>query len=118
MEKILEYAECWFGRFRDAFSACSLMMVQGDVTALTVNHLWTAAQTGFISAVAVTWIIIFTPRLRDNSYMLAGATGVCVAIADLAMHPSHYQGVSTEAIMTGIGAGLLTYAFTRTKPKR
>jgi len=118
MDKILEYVDCWFGRFRDAFGTCSLMMVKGDVSALTLSHLYTAAQTGFISAVAVTWIVIFTPHLRDNAYMLAAVTALCVAVADLAMHPSHYSGFSTEAICTGIGAGLLTFAFTRTKRKR
>jgi len=117
MEKIVGHIDCWIGRFRDAFSACSIMMVGGDVTALTIGHTIKAAQTGFIAAVAATIVIIFAPHFRQNKYVLAGLTGLCTAIADLATHPSHFGGWSTEAIVTGIGAALLTLSFAQVKRK-
>ena len=36
----------WFEKFSQAWTACMLMMVQGDVTALSLYHAKVAAKTG------------------------------------------------------------------------
>ena len=117
MEKLTNAIKVWVGRFRDAFSACSLVMVQGDASALTLNHIYVATETGFIAAVGATIVFIYNKEYVDNKYVLAGVTGLCTAIADLAAHPSHIGNWSTEAIVTGIGAGLLTLSFAQIKQK-
>jgi hypothetical protein len=38
---------------------------------------------------------------------MAGIIGFFTAVADMMTHPTHFGGPSTEAIVTGIGAGLL-----------
>lgn len=117
MDKTLKYVGLWVGRFRDSFSACSLAMTQGDVTALTLDHMIIAGKTGFTTAVAATTILMFSPHHADNKWVLAGITGFITAMCDLAIHQSHFGGVTTEAMVTGIGAGLLTLAFSQIKAK-
>lgn len=85
------------------------------VSAINIGHLLTAINTGFISAVAATIVLITKPNYLENKYIIAGVTGLCTAIADIIVHPSGFGGFSTEAIVTGIGAGLLTIAFAKIK---
>ena len=43
---------------------------------------------------------------------MAGAIGFFTAVADMMSHHSGFGGPSTEAIVTGIGAGLLCLIMT------
>jgi hypothetical protein len=52
---------------------------------------------------------------QDNKYVVAGAVGFLTAITDLFIHPTHFGGPQTEAIVTGIGAGLLCLALSYIK---
>lgn len=89
-----------------------MMMVQGNVHALTFSHWIKALQTGVLTG-ALAVLVSFSGRkeLQDNKFVMAGLTGFLTAIADFATHPTHFGGPSTEAIATGIGAGLLCLAF-------
>jgi hypothetical protein len=103
--------EIFIRRVSEATPACLMMMVQGNVLALTFTHWVKALQTGAITG-ALAVAISFTGRkeLQDNKFVVAGLTGFLTAIADFATHPTHFGGPSTEAIATGIGAGLLCLA--------
>ena len=47
-------------------------------------------------------------RWFGNKYIVAGITGGMCFIADLMAHPSHFGGVSTEAIVTGAFTALIS----------
>jgi hypothetical protein len=106
-----EKLEIFIRRLSEATPACLMMMVQGNVLALTFQHWGKALQTGAITG-GLAFVISFSGRkeLQDNKFVVAGLTGFLTAIADFATHPSHFGGESTEAIATGIGAGLLCLA--------
>jgi integral membrane sensor domain MASE1 len=89
----------------EAGAVCLLLMVQGDVAAITAAHLVVAAKTGLL-AVAPALGITFTKYARYllNRWTASAFLGACTFLSDAAMHPSHYPGAYTEAALTGIGA--------------
>ncbi|NDB60951.1 hypothetical protein EB001_21275 [bacterium] len=98
-------------RIVEATSSCLIMMTQGNVLAITIGHWITALKTGFLTGIMAIAVAIFgNKEMQENKYVVAGITGFLTAIADLFVHPSHYGGVHTEAVITGIGAGLLCIA--------
>jgi len=98
-------------RIVEATSSCLIMMTQGNVLAITIGHWITALKTGFLTGIMAVAVAVFgNQKMQDNKYVVAGVTGFLTTIADLFMHPSHFGGARTEAIVTGIGAGLLCLA--------
>jgi len=84
------------------------MMTQGNLIAITLGHWEKALQVGVIASIATVALIIYgNQNLSDNKFAMAGAIGFFTAVADMMTHPTHFGGPSTEAIVTGIGAGLL-----------
>jgi hypothetical protein len=103
--------EIFVRRVSEATPSCLMMMVQGNVLALTFTHWLKALQTGAITGLLAV-IVSFSGRkeLQDNKFVIAGLTGFLTAIADYATHPSHFGGETTEALATGVAAGLLCLA--------
>ena len=95
-------------RISESIPCCLLLMVQGNVFALTLGHWFKALQVGTLTGLMAV-LVSFTnhKELQDNKFVISGLTGFLTAIADLFLHPSHFGNESTEAIVTGIGAGLL-----------
>jgi hypothetical protein len=89
----------------EAGAVCLLLMVQGDLTAITLGHVAIAAKTGLL-AVFPALGLTFTrhARLFLNRWTTSAFLGVCTFLADALIHPSHYPGEYTEAALTGIGA--------------
>ena len=101
-------------RIVEATSSCLIMMTQGNVLAITIGHWLTALKTGFLTGIMAVAVAIFgNQKMQDNKFVIAGVTGFLTAIADLVVHPSHFGGPNTEAIVTGIGAGLLCLALSQ-----
>jgi len=101
-------------RIVEATSSCLIMMTQGNVLAITIGHWLTALKTGFLTGIMAVAVAIFgNQKMQDNKFVVAGITGFLTAIADLVIHPSHFGGANTEAIVTGIGAGLLCLALSQ-----
>jgi hypothetical protein len=94
--------------FCEATPACLLVMVQGNIWLATIGHLQKAAETGFITGAGVLILSLFTYRWFSNKYVAAGITGSMCFVADLLVHPSHFGGVSTEAIVTGVFTALIS----------
>lgn len=92
-------------KFGEAWLSCLLTMVQGDVAALTLKHGLIAAKAGGIMAMSYFIAVLFTKK--QTTYLDVLLTGCLTAIADLAVHPSHFGGPATEAIVTGMGAAFL-----------
>ncbi len=113
---IQEKINIFIRRFSEAMPACLMVMVQGNALALTLHHWIKACQTGALAAIIVVGLS-FTPRkeMMDNKYAVAGLTGFATSIADYLMHKTHFGGEFTEALVTGIAAGLLCLALSNIK---
>ena len=95
-------------RLSESTTSCLMTMVQGNVLAITLGHWLTALKTGFVSSTLYVFVSFFMKQdLQENKYAVAGTIGFLTAVTDMLIHPSHFGGASTEAIVTGIGAGLL-----------
>ena len=95
----------WFQKFMEAWTACALAMVQGNLSVFTWKHAITAGKTGLAAATAV----VITKYLAkiDNRWMIAWLTGVMTMCADFIVHPTHFGEHWHEAAVTGVGAAFL-----------
>ena len=109
-----EKLKIFWRRIVEATSSCLMMMTQGKILAITIGHWVTALKTGFLTGIMAVAVAIFgNQKMQDNKFVISGITGFLTAIADLIVHPSHFGGPNTEAIVTGIGAGLLCLALSQ-----
>ena len=92
-------------KFGEAWLSCLVTMVGGDVTVLTLSHALVATKVGVVMALSYAIARVFTKN--PTNYLDVVLTGVLTAVADILVHPSHFGGPTTEAIVTGIGAALL-----------
>ena len=109
-----EKLKLFWKRLTESTTSCLVTMVQGNALAITLGHWTTALKTGFVSSALYVFISIFMKQdLQENKYAVAGTIGFLTAVADMLIHPSHFGGASTEAIVTGVGAGLLCLVLTK-----
>ena len=94
--------------FCEATPACLLVMVQGNIWLATIGHLQKAVETGFITGAGVLILSLFTHRWFGNKYLVAGITGGICFIADLLIHPTHFGGLTMEAIVTGTFTAIIS----------
>jgi hypothetical protein len=90
----------------ESTAACLITMVQGNILALTLGHLFVALQTGVIAgslALAVTVLA----RI-NNKWMMPIVLGLLTMLVDFYVHPGMFGSVATEAIVTGLAAGLMS----------
>jgi len=89
--------------------ACLMLMVQGNVLALGLGHWQTALQTAGIVGLLLVGMSFSarTKSISDNKYSMAGMVALATTLVDFNVHPSNYSGETTEALMTGVAAGLL-----------
>jgi len=97
-------------KFLEAWSACSLIMVQGDLSALSLKHFLIAAETGSLTGVA--FVAISFTKIK-NKYAPVWLTGVLTAIADILVHPTHFGPHWAEAAATGALAAFFAFIFTK-----
>ena len=95
-------------KFTEAWTACMICMVQGDLSVLTLSHAYTASHTGIIAGIALV-AASFLPY--KNAWIGIFLTGVFTSIADIMVHPTHFGTEFTESIVTGIGAMGLAILF-------
>ncbi len=91
----------------EATTACIITMTQGNFLALGLTHWIIASQTGIVAGLAASAALFVTKT--DNRWIVAVVLGVVTAIVDYLMHPGMIGPVFLEAIITGIGAGVLSY---------
>jgi hypothetical protein len=96
--------------FCNATPVCLFVMVQGNIWLVTVAHLQTAVETGFVTGVGVLALSLFAKRWFSNKYFVAGITGGVCFIADLLIHPTSFGSYTTEAIVTGTAAAITSLA--------
>jgi hypothetical protein len=103
----------------EAGCVCLLLMVQGDLLAVTTAHLAVAAKTGLL-AVSPAVAMTFTPFARHlvNRWTSSAFFGLCTFFADSAVHPSHFPGEYSEAAWTALGAFVFSVAVSYTSVGR
>lgn len=99
----------------EAAGVCVLLMVQGDLGAVTLAHLAIAAKTGLL-ATTPALLVTFTRHARHfaNRWTSSALLGVFTFAADGWIHASHYPGAYTEAALTGLGAFAFSVAVSYT----
>ncbi len=91
----------------ESSTACIVTMVQGNILALGVSHLIIASQTGIVAGVFTAAAL--TIAKTDKRWVISLVLGVATAIVDYFVHPGMFGPVALEAIVTGVGAGALSY---------
>ena len=93
----------------EAGAVCLVLMVQGDLAAITLAHLAIATKTGVLAVVPALGLT-FTKYGRHfvNRWTTSMFLGLCTFLADAVIHQSHYPGEYTEAALTGVGAFLFS----------
>ena len=91
----------------ESTTACIVTMVQGNLLALTFSHLIIASQTGIVAG-AIASLAIFFARSK-NRWIVSLVLGTATAVVDFYIHPGMFGSAATEAIVTGIGAAVLSY---------
>ena len=99
----------------EAGAVCLILMVQGNLLALTAAHFLIATKTGLL-AVSPAVGLTFTKQARHlaNRWTASALLGICTFAADALVHQSHYPGEYTEAALTGLGAFLCSLAISYT----
>jgi hypothetical protein len=92
-------------KFSESWAACMCMMVQADLSALTLNHALTASKVGILTGVAML-VASFLPW--NNKWLGIFLTGLFTALADSIIHMAMFP---YEAIATGVGAMVLAILF-------
>ncbi len=93
--------------FAESTTACLVTMAQGNLLALGLSHLLIASQTGVIAGVA-TSVGILVARTRKR-WIISLVLGVATGVVDFFVHPGMFGTVATEAVVTGVGAAVISY---------
>jgi len=88
-------------------AACLVTMVQGNILALGLSHCIIASETGLVAGTAAAAAIVLAKT--DNRVVIALVLGVVTAVVDYFIHPGMIGPIFLEAIITGVGAAILSY---------
>lgn len=91
----------------EATAACLFAMVQGNLLVLGLSHWLVASQTGIIAGVLATVALWMAKTTKP--WVVSLVLGSFTAVVDFYVHPGMFGGVVTEAIVTGIMAGPLSF---------
>jgi len=91
----------------ESTAACLVAMVQGNLLALSLSHWVIASRTGVIAGVVATTALLLA---RTNKrWVIAVVLGAITAGVDYFAHPAMFGPFAVEAVVTGLGAALLSY---------
>jgi len=100
----------FLGHTTESACACAIVMVQGQLFLLSAAHWLIALKTGLLAGAVASMLLAFGRAPRP--WMLSVVLGAATALADFIVHSGDLVDVIVEAIVTGIGAGVLAYALT------
>ncbi len=92
----------------ESMAACLVTMVQGNLLAISIGHLLVAMQTGVVAGAIVGAVLIFWER--GKPWVVSALLGVVTGIVDFFVHEGQFGSLVTEAIVTGFGAFLFSWA--------
>ena len=90
----------------ESTTACLVAMVQGNLPTISLTHWIIASRTGFIAGTIATAAIFFA-RTRQR-WLVSSVLGTVTIVVDFWVHPGHFGPVAVEAIVTGVGATVLS----------
>ena len=93
--------------FAESTTACLVTMVQGNILAIGLTHVLIASQTGIIAG-TIAYIAILSAK-AGKQWMVSIILGFATGIVDFFVHPGMFGSVATEAVVTGLGAAVLSY---------
>ena len=82
-------------------------MVQGNLLLVGLSHWLVASQIGIIAGVLATLALWMAKTTKP--WIVSLVLGSFTAVVDFYVHPGMFGGVVTEAVATGVMAGLLSY---------
>ncbi len=88
--------------------ACLITMVQGNLFALGLGHWLIASRTGVIAG-TIASVVLYLAR-TNTRWLVSIILGIATTVVDFFVHPGQFGPVAAEAIVTGLGAALLSYA--------
>jgi len=93
----------------EATAACLITMVQGNLLILGLGHWLIATQTGLVAGVLASSVLILAKT--TNRVIISIVLGVVTGIVDYFMHDGLFGPEAAEAIVTGLGAAILSFIF-------
>ena len=93
--------------FAESTTACLVTMVQGNILALGFSHLLIASQTGIVASASAYAAILFAKT--GKQWIVSALLGFATGVVDFFVHPGMFGTVATEAMVTGLGAAILSY---------
>lgn len=105
-----------FENVSESATACLITMVQGNVLALGLGHWIVASQTGLAAGFFATFAL-WASKGRGR-WVVAGVLAISTAGFDFLIHDSGFGSAVTEAIVTGLGAGLLSLGVSTWRSRR
>lgn len=93
----------------ESTAACLITMVQGNILILGVGHWIVASQTGVLAGLLATVALVLAQT--KSRLVISIILGVITAFVDYFVHEGMFGPEIAEAVVTGIGAALLSYAF-------
>lgn len=91
----------------ESTTACLVTMVQGNLLVLGLGHWLIATQTGIAAGTLTATAILVTKT--NKRWAISVILGLITAVVDYMVHPGMFGSVATEAIVTGLGAAVLSY---------
>jgi hypothetical protein len=91
----------------ESATACLVTMVQGNLLALSLSHWLIASRTGVIAGAVATAAILLARTKRQ--WVISVVLGVVTAVVDYFVHPGRFGPAAMEAVVTGLGAAVLSY---------
>ena len=88
--------------------SCMVNMVSGHILLMSLKHFIIASKVGIVCAAGFGITSLFTSKLIQNKFFLAGYVFTATAIIDYFTHPSHFGNEYTEAIVTGLTAAIIS----------
>ena len=93
--------------FAESTTACLVTMVQGNFLAIGLSHLFIASQTG-IAAGTIAYVALLFAKV-SKQWIISIVLGVATGVVDFFVHPGMFGTAATEAIVTGLGAAVLSF---------
>lgn len=87
--------------------ACLVTMVQGNLLILGLGHWVIASQTGIVAGLLASITLLLAKT--NNRMVIAAILGVITGVVDYFIHEGMFGPEAAEAIVTGLGAAVLSY---------
>ena len=102
-----QHARAFGENAAEATTACVIAMVQGNLLVLSLSHWLIATQTGLVAG-AATMAALMATRAK-HPWVVSSLLGAITSVVDFFMHPGMIGPFFLEALLTGLGAALLSY---------